>query len=286
MKIRKIEYSDCKELYEWRNDPVTKSMSKESDNFNYQTHIDWFKKSILDPNIIFFMGECKDGNIGVCRFDFDLLSNDSQISININPDFRGRGLGKKLLSKSIEIYKKNHDCNLKAIIKIKNTSSIRLFSDSGFYIYEKNKEFLKMKYIKKLIYKKVDINDSKVLYQLLKKREFSISHKILPSYEIHKLFVASNPYEHWYIFAVKENVLGSFYIKDDNSIGINLNNPTKSLIKYLIDHILKNFTPKEEVASFIPNYFYMNISPENKELINILKDLGLLPIQITFKIKR
>ena len=36
MKIRKIKYSDCKELYEWRNDPVTKSMSKESDNINYE----------------------------------------------------------------------------------------------------------------------------------------------------------------------------------------------------------------------------------------------------------
>ena len=73
MKIRKIKYSDCKELYEWRNDPVTKSMSKESDNINYETHNDWFKASISDPNKIFFIGECNEGNIGVCRFDFDFF---------------------------------------------------------------------------------------------------------------------------------------------------------------------------------------------------------------------
>ena len=97
MKIRKIEYSDCKELYKWRKDEVTKSMSKESDNINYETHNDWFKASISDPNKIFFIGECNEGNIGVCRFDFDFSSNDSKISININPIFRGRGFGKKKL---------------------------------------------------------------------------------------------------------------------------------------------------------------------------------------------
>ena len=143
-----------------------------------------------------------------------------------------------------------------------------------------------MKYIEKLIYKKVDINDANVLYQLLKKRNFSISHKIIPSYENHKHFIESNPYEHWYIFSEKENVLGSFYIKNYNSIGINLNNPTKFIIKDLLDYIFKNFSPKKEVPSFVPSYFYINISTGNNELINILKDLGLLPIQITFKMEK
>ena len=43
-----------------------------------------------------------------------------------------------------------------------------------------------MKFRRFLDFQKIDKNIVKILYQLLEERLFSISHKVLPSYEIHK----------------------------------------------------------------------------------------------------
>ena len=62
----------------------------------------------------------------------------------------------------------------------------------------------------------------KVLYELLKTRNYVISHKSLPSFEKHQHFVKNHPYLHWFLLYSGSNYFGSFYLKKDNSIGINL----------------------------------------------------------------
>ena len=70
----------------------------------------------------------------------------------------------------------------------------------------------------------VEIKDNhiKILFELLIKRKFSISHKKMPSFIEHEKFVSSHPYRYWFLISSRKKYIGSFYIQYDNSIGINI----------------------------------------------------------------
>ena len=60
-----------------------------------------------------------------------------------------------------------------------------------------------------------------ILYKQLRERKYSISNKILPDFEEHKLFVKNNPYRLWYIVRLDDEVYGNVYFNHDNSISLN-----------------------------------------------------------------
>jgi len=63
-----------------------------------------------------------------------------------------------------------------------------------------------------------------LLYDLLKSREYSISHKSLPKFETHESFVKNHPYREWFLILHGDEFIGSVYVTNDNIIGIpNLN---------------------------------------------------------------
>lgn len=123
-----------------------------------------------------------------------------------------------------------------------------------------------------------------ILYKLLKDRIHNISHVKVPSYDIHRSFVNSNPYLKWYLVKKEACYLGSLYIKDDNSIGLNLKNADKTTVLSCVDFVRKNFIPRESSASFVPNYFYINVAATNFELIKVMGELFLTKLQISYKI--
>ncbi len=285
MKIRNINQQDSKDLFEWRNNFGSRKMSFEKKKITLEEHEKWFKESIISPNKIFYIGEYNGTKIGVCRFEFYNKKNISEISININPNVRGKGYGKKLLTNAINTYLKNKNCILTAKIKEDNSISLKLFSSSGFLVTKKDKGIIYMELKNKLFFKKVNNKDALILYDLLKIRKHNISHQVLPDFESHKQFVENNPYLYWYIFYLNEKAIGTFYIKNDNSIGINTSEPTEKLINEIIDFILDNFSPREGIPSVIPNYFFVNISQNNNVLKDIVSSLDYMPIQVSYKIR-
>ena len=106
MRIRNIIEEDSEDLFQWRNDLQTRKMSIKQNEISLDEHYIWFKKSIKNPNIDFYICEIESNKLGVCRFDFDKKLNQSKISINMNPEFRGKRFGGQLLKKVITEYKK------------------------------------------------------------------------------------------------------------------------------------------------------------------------------------
>ena len=285
MRIRSIKEEDSKEIFIWRNDELSRNMFIDSKVITFKEHEEWFKKALNDKNIDFFIGENEDCKLGIVRFNFNSKNKFSEISINMNPAMRNKSYGKELLLNAIKLYSSKKNCILRAKIKIKNEISIRLFKSLGFKVISKNSEFYNLGYLSHLSFKKVDSSCTKILYSLLKERKHFISHQELPLYEKHVDFVNSKPYLHWYIFSLDSLVIGSFYIKDDNSIGINIKNPSILVVKEVISFINKNFQPNDGIASIRPNYFYINTAVSNDKMKKIFKELGILPIQISFKIE-
>ena len=127
-------------------------------------------------------------------------------------------------------------------------------------------------------------NHIDILYELLKKREFSISHRQIPSYMEHREFVIDNPYRAWVLIKNSEDYIGSLYLKEDNSIGINVQSQNIDLICWCLNYIKENYLPEKSVNTLIPDYFYINVPFENKKLKSNLTKLKSQPIQTSFRV--
>ena len=135
-------------------------------------------------------------------------------------------------------------------------------------------------------FEKVIGNDEQIelLYSHLKSRNFGISHKLLPLYQDHITFVKNHPYRYW-AFVLENNFpVGTVYLQTNNSIGLNLQQPTRHLVSEVLRHIRKNFEPEKEITSIIPSYFYLNVACANEELNKILLELDAIPLQMSYKV--
>lgn len=68
---------------------------------------------------------------------------------------------------------------------------------------------------------KKDIN---LLFKLLNEREHTVSHRKAVIFSEHKKFVKSNDYRIWYFVYEHKECIGTFYIHQNNCVGINLIN--------------------------------------------------------------
>ena len=132
------------------------------------------------------------------------------------------------------------------------------------------------------------VNDSQahydILYELLKKRSFNISHKKIPSKHDHEIFVAKHPYREWILLKCSNKYIGSFYITSDNTIGINLSDPTTEHISALLEYIRKTFKPLKAIKSVRDDVFIVNCNPHNKKLIECLEKDNLKLLQVSYLI--
>ena len=101
MKIREANFSDISDIYEWRNDPITRQMSFNSDIVTFATHNKWFKNSLYNKNRYLLIAEEEERKISVVRFDIKDEKGAAEININLNPLERGKRLSSTVISKSI-----------------------------------------------------------------------------------------------------------------------------------------------------------------------------------------
>ena len=142
IKIRNAINKDIKDIFLWRNDKNTRKNSFNKNFIEFEEHKKWYLESLRDKKKIIYIGLNKEKKIGMTRFDY-IQNNTFEVSINLNPKFRGVGFGKILLYNSLKkiFYKKN---NLKIVSKvlIKNFKSKKLFKKIGFKVKRKNKNFV------------------------------------------------------------------------------------------------------------------------------------------------
>ena len=123
----------------------------------------------------------------------------------------------------------------------------------------------------------------KILYKLLKNRKHSISHKEMPAYEEHEEFCKNNPYRLWFILFSGDSPIGTFYLTEDNRIGINLIDDEVQVFSTVIEYIINSYKPLPSKPSVIPNAFFCNISPTNTKLIEASKKQGGSITQLSVK---
>lgn len=130
--LRKARASDAHDLWEWRNDPFTRSNSLNSKKISFSKHQQWFAKSLKNGSRKIYIASLEGVKVGMVRTDFP-GDKVVEVNINMNPAYRGKGLGKRILKMvSDSIRKKYATWIQKAIIKTSNKASERIFSSAGF----------------------------------------------------------------------------------------------------------------------------------------------------------
>lgn len=97
LTIRPATFDDALDILEWRNDPQSRAMSRDSDVIAQEDHLRWFEASLGRDNRRFFIGEFEGVKVGMMRFD-RLHGDDWEVSHNMAPASRGRGLGQQMVN--------------------------------------------------------------------------------------------------------------------------------------------------------------------------------------------
>ena len=140
--IKNVEKTDIDGMLimKWRNDEKTRQMCFNQDvkvwnSFKiifYEKYFDNYVSPLfayLDDVKIGFVG-CMSNN----NADTETSETVCKIHININPEYRGKGYGKEIIKKVIDIIKNKYPAMKKIIAQIKsvNIASFRLFLSCGF----------------------------------------------------------------------------------------------------------------------------------------------------------
>jgi RimJ/RimL family protein N-acetyltransferase len=135
--IRTARIEDSVTLFEWRNDPVTRNSSLNTSIIDWTDHKKWFLDVLNNPNIDIFIAEESTGvppQLGMCRFNISDDAASAEVSINLNPEYRGKGLAQEILHASVEFFKGQHPtiCRLTATIRAENQPSMKIFLAENF----------------------------------------------------------------------------------------------------------------------------------------------------------
>ena len=131
--LRSAEDRDCRLLWEWANDPLTRAMSFSSEPIPWEAHVSWFQARLADPKAIVYIAADMHGQpVGQLRF---LTGEDrATISISLVPEWRGRGLALEIINVGVEkFFRMSNVRAIDAYIKPGNAASLRLFPRAGFF---------------------------------------------------------------------------------------------------------------------------------------------------------
>ena len=135
--IRKAVWDDIKSLQEIYNEAIVNTVATfDTEIKDYQDRVAWFNDHEQKPYVIFV--EEIDGRIAgyasLSRYrDRKAFDRTVEISVYIAPDYRGQGIGKKLVQHTINYGKKQEE--IKVIISLitgSNAASIHLHEQAGF----------------------------------------------------------------------------------------------------------------------------------------------------------
>ena len=151
--LRNVEKRDEQLLLEWRNDSDVRAQSFKNDIVSAEQHNSWFSNVILDKTRHLYILISERKKVGTIRLD----EKDDEVAVavvnySISKEYRGLGLGKKIVKLAEEEVKLSSlriRCMV-AFVKQENLASRRVFIDNG-YIESFDSEMNVYKYYKNLL---------------------------------------------------------------------------------------------------------------------------------------
>lgn len=130
--VREANDDDAPKIFEWRNHPEIRNVSRDAEAISWETHKRWFAAVMSDPDRILLIGQRGDAPVGIVRYD--IRGDAAEVSIYLVPGTKASGSGGGLLA-SAERWLKEHRpdvCSIHAEVLADNEPSHRMFSNGGY----------------------------------------------------------------------------------------------------------------------------------------------------------
>lgn len=134
VEIREAQPHDSRMAFDWRNHPAVRASSFDPRELSWNRHEEWFTEALSNPNRHLLIGVQNETAIGVIRYDVDPQTASAEVSIYLDPNRTGEGLGQPFL-RAGDAWLATHDRRVTEIvsrIRIGNPASHRLFEVTGY----------------------------------------------------------------------------------------------------------------------------------------------------------
>lgn len=133
VRLRPAGPADRLPVWRWRNDPETRRASFHSAPVTLDEHSRWFEDILRRPDRRLYVLQADGADAGVVRLD--MAGQQARVSINIAPEWRGRGVGTRgLRALSREAFGGLGLGRLVAEVKAENAASRAAFARAGYAI--------------------------------------------------------------------------------------------------------------------------------------------------------
>lgn len=130
--LRRAELSDARYVLDWRNHPRTREHIFNPAPIAWEEHLSWFKRVVEDPASALLIGEIDGQPVGVLRFD--PLGERVRISIYLDPERHGQGIGSALIDAGTRWLAAERPQVRQVIAEVmpSNTASRKVFAEAGY----------------------------------------------------------------------------------------------------------------------------------------------------------
>lgn len=143
--LRDAEMMDQYDVFCLSNKNYVRKYSIYKGKIRWKDHVDWFKKTLQNPNIAFYIVSSLNGSFyGQIRFE--IKNRIATVSISLSERLIGKGLSKYILSKGIiRLFGENLDVDMiEAYVSVDNIPSKKVFLGLEFEILEVNNGMIKL----------------------------------------------------------------------------------------------------------------------------------------------
>jgi len=132
VSLRPAGLEDCRRVWEWRNDEVTREASFYTNYIPYEEHERWFSRKLTDPHFRIFIAVDSQGHeLGYLRFD--ITEGQAEVSVSIDKNERGKGYGPAVIKRGSQYLMASEPVRrIVAYIKRDNPASMIAFERAGF----------------------------------------------------------------------------------------------------------------------------------------------------------
>ena len=133
ISIRTAKESDCAFVFELSNQEYVRKYSLNSQPIKWESHVQWFKKTINSKTHLFLVVNDQFGQL-VGQIRYEISSESATISISLAQSILGKGLSKTLIYQSIDCLQQKFPrvSQVCAWISDENKASIKTFERVGF----------------------------------------------------------------------------------------------------------------------------------------------------------
>jgi UDP-2,4-diacetamido-2,4,6-trideoxy-beta-L-altropyranose hydrolase len=137
VRLRAATAGDCRRWWQWRNEAEVRRVSFNSAEILYETHAEWFRRSLgdTDRRLLIVENAARDA-IGFVRLD--LQPQAVEISLGLDAAHRGSGYGEPILRHATNVaLQLAGERPIDALVKPDNLASQRVFEHADFEVVER-----------------------------------------------------------------------------------------------------------------------------------------------------